>query len=325
MTVKEAILRSLSELKKPVTSMEVYDYITTNKYYDFNHETADRTVSSRLGEFIAKGDIRVKRTKGENGRYLYYRTENENSINIDIISQPKPKTTKKAKSKTYQERDLHKLLSSYLKSTDIFSKTILHEKSKNSKDKYQKWVHPDMIGIKFINLKREASQSLLKVANNESHFKFSSYELKKEIRNDYELKEYYFQAVSNSSWSNFGYLVALEIDDSLNEEMERLNQSFGIGIIELKSNPYESKLLYPSKFRELDFKTIDKLCNINEEFEEFIQKVENLLTADNKYIKATKEDFRRFCDPYFQNDSEIEKYCKDKNIPYNDDGENLTD
>ena len=65
-------------------------------------------------------------------------------------------------------------------------------------------------------------------------------EIKKEINTDYELKKSYFQAVSNSSWANYGYLVALEISDNLKDEMERLNQSFGIGIIELKSNPYES-------------------------------------------------------------------------------------
>lgn len=30
-------------------------------------------------------------------------------------------------------------------------KTILHEESKNSKDDHQKWIHPDMIGIEFLN------------------------------------------------------------------------------------------------------------------------------------------------------------------------------
>jgi hypothetical protein len=57
--------------------------------------------------------------------------------------------------------------------------------------------------------------------------------------------------------------------------MERLNQSFGIGIIKLKPNPYESKILYQSKYKELDFKTLDKLCKINKYFEEFIEQTEN--------------------------------------------------
>ena len=59
-----------------------------------------------------------------------------------------------------------------------------------------------------------------------------SYEIKKEINTDYELKKSYFQAVSNSSWANYGYLVAFEISDNLKDEMERLNQSFGIGTMD---------------------------------------------------------------------------------------------
>jgi hypothetical protein len=39
--------------------------------------------------------------------------------------------------------------------------------------------------------------------------KLTSYEIKKEIKTDSELKEYYFQAVSNSSWANYGYFYFL--------------------------------------------------------------------------------------------------------------------
>ena len=34
--------------------------------------------------------------------------------------------------------------------------------------------------------------------------------------------------------------------DNLLEEMSRLNQSFGIGIIELNANPFQSKILFPA-------------------------------------------------------------------------------
>ena len=127
-----------------------------------------------------------------------------------------------------------------------------------------------MIGINFLNLSSRVNQNFLKLLDKIDTFKIISYELKKEINTDYELKEAYFQAVSNSSWANYGYLVAFEISDNLMDEIERLNQSFGIGVIELNANPYQSKILYPSKLKNLDFKTIDKLCNINKEFETFI-------------------------------------------------------
>jgi hypothetical protein len=97
--------------------------------------------------------------------------------------------------------------------------------------------------------------------------------------------------------------------------MERLNQSFGIGIIKLKPNPYESKILYQSKYKELDFKTLDKLCKINKYFEEFIEQTEKLLTANERYAPSTEKELDEFCDDYFKTDSEIGKYCKEKNIP----------
>lgn len=122
--------------------------------------------------------------------------------------------------------------------------------------------------------------------------------------------------MSNSTWANFGYLVAFEISDSLREEMERLNQSFGIGIIVLKGNPYKSQVLFQPKYRDLDFTTIDKLCKINKDFEKFIEQVEKLLTAEERYYKSTEKELDEFCDKYFApNSSDFEKYCKEKSIP----------
>jgi hypothetical protein len=207
------------------------------------------------------------------------------------------------------------LLSTFLKSTDVFPKTIFHESSKNSKDNHQKWIHPDMVGIKFLKLQTKVTQNFLNVVNRTDTFKISSYELKREINTDYELKKTFFQAVSNSSWANYGYLVAFEISDSLKDEMERLNQSFGIGVIELNPNPFESKILLQAKYKELDFKTIDKLSKINPDFEKFIEQTEKLLTADEKYIQSTEKELDEFCDKYFKSETESEKYCKEKHIP----------
>ena len=97
--------------------------------------------------------------------------------------------------------------------------------------------------------------------------------------------------------------------------MERLNQSFGIGIIELNANPYQSKVLFPAKYRELDFKTIDKLCKINKDFEKFIEQTEKLMTAEERYYKSTEKELDEFCDNYFANDTEVEQYCKERHIP----------
>lgn len=59
----------------------------------------------------------------------------------------------------------------------------------------------------------------------------------KKTLNFTNLREYYFQAVSNSSWANEGYIVALDIDedDSFLAELKRLNNAFGIGVIKLNA------------------------------------------------------------------------------------------
>jgi len=318
MTLKEAVLKSLEDIKDITNYLAVYNHIAEKKYYDFGGaKTPGSTISAALGDFIRNGDTRVKRIKQEGGTYSYYLTINEPHIPIEILSGTTEtlltKVVKVDKNKTYDERDLHKLLSSYLKNTSIYSKTIFHEQS-NGKDNNQIWTHPDMVGIKFLNLQTKASQNFLKSINRVDTFKLSSYELKREINSDSELKKAFFQAVSNSSWANYGYLVAFEFSDSLTEEMERLNQSFGIGIIELNANPYQSRILFPPKYRDLDFKTIDKLCKINKEFDKFIEQTEKLMTAEERYYKSTEKELNEFCDEYFANDSEVEKYCKDKHI-----------
>jgi len=316
MTIKEAILKSLEDLIFPQSYIEITDYILKKGYSKFAGETPHSTVSALCGDFIRNGDTRVRRIK-EKGAYFYYLAKNEHIIdadNFESFQDTSITKSKKIDNKTFPERDLHKLLSSYLKSLGVYSKTVFHEQS-NNKDNNQIWTHPDMIGIRFLNLQNKVSQNFLKVIKQVDTFKLNSYELKKELNSDSELKKAFFQAVSNSSWANYGYLVAFEISDSLIEEMERLNQSFGIGIIELNANPYQSKVLFQAKHRELDFKTIDKLCKLNKEFEKFIEQTEKLMTAEERYYKATEKELDEFCDDYFANDTEIVKYCKDKNIP----------
>lgn len=311
MTIKESILKCLEDTKSMLTTTEIYEHIVKKGYYEFGAKKPAHVIYSEIRDLRIKGDTRIKRIKFSGKNYKYYLKKLESEINIDKVELSITKTPTK---NDFKERDLHILLATYLKNSNTYCKTIFHEQSKNSKDSHQKWVHPDTIGIQFTSLKSKINQVFLKAINRLESFRISSYEIKKEINSDYELKKHYFQAVSNSSWANYGYLVAFEISDTLFEEMERLNQSFGIGVIQLAANPYESKILYHAKYKDLDFKTIDKLCRINNEFEKFIEQVELLLTADEKYVKASEKELNSYCDKYFVTDTEIEQYCNENKI-----------
>lgn len=318
MTIKEAILQSLEDTKGVSNYLDIYNHIIKKNYYTFNKDakTPESRVSALLGDFIRNGDTRVKRIKKDGGTFSYYLSKYEEAIWLDKLNQIAIADKKNNPINSYEERDLHPLLSTFLKSMDVYSKTIFHEKSLNSKDNHQKWIHPDMVGISFANFKIPTTKALIKAINRVDSFKIYSYELKKEINSDYELKQAFFQTVSNSSWANFSCLVAFEISDNLRDEIERLCQSFGVGVIELKANPYESKTLFAPCYKELDFKTIDKLSNTNKDFATFIEFAEKILTASEKYEDATHKELKEFCDKYLKDDAEIDAYRKKKNILY---------
>lgn len=218
------------------------------------------------------------------------------------------------KPETYKERSLHRLLSNYLLAQNILSKTIFHESS-NKSDQSQKWVHPDMVGVAFNEFQDPATRSLLKAAETKEYIDLYSYELKRTIDNDHQLKEFFFQALSNSSWANYGYLVALEISEDLMEEMARLNRSFGIGVIKLSSYKDDTQVLFPARKNELDYYTIDKLCRINKDFKSFIVKTTKVINSQTDVLEEVKKGLLDFCDKGFSSDDEILKYCNENHIP----------
>lgn len=215
----------------------------------------------------------------------------------------------------FHERHLHKLFCHYLNTQGVAAKTIFHEKS-TAKDAAQKWVHPDIVGVSFTDFHKQETTQLMKAAEPKKSVTIISYELKRRIASDYDLKQCFFQALSNSNWANQGYLVAFEIDESIYEEMKRLNDSFGIGVILLQPMPEDTKVLLPAKEHELDYNTIDKLANINSDFCTFINKLSKVMLASKDYAADAKASFMKICDEVFNNDEEIEKYCKDNNIPF---------
>ena len=219
-----------------------------------------------------------------------------------------------AQVKVFDERSLHKLFCSYLRTRNIYAKTIFHERSSNKFDNAQKWVHPDIVGVQFEECKNDSTLALLKASEPKETVHIYSYELKKKIDTDYALKQCYFQALSNSSWANFGYLVAFDINENLSEEMERLNNAFGIGIILMQAN--DSKILYPAKEKALDYRTIEKLSTLNPDFCSFVSKLTKVLNASKDYTSDARLSFEKVCDKIFESDDELESYCKEHSIPF---------
>ena len=190
----------------------------------------------------------------------------------------------------FHERDLHPLFVRFAKDYfDVYSKTIYHEKSKKGRGGEDKWNYPDIVGVHFPFNDYSEKETLDLTQNlNCRDFKIYSFELK--ISLDFSnLKESYFQAVSNSSFANEGYLVVFEeLDSEVLNELRRLHQSFGIGLIKLEVEFTESQVLLPSAQRNLDFKTIDMLVNKNPDFKEFIDTINGDIQTNDKRRIATQ-------------------------------------
>jgi hypothetical protein len=328
MNMTDAILKCLEEFDVPTTAKDLYEYAVKKGYLnlpDFG-KTPEATLQSRLGDFIRNNDTRVKRIKNQEKVYCYYLASREELIKFQNEEQAISEIAavkKEKKTKDFTERSLHKLFVSFLKNGNIYSKTIFHEKS-NSSERSQIWTHPDIVGVKFLELEKTA-KNFLKAVNVIDLLNIYSYELKIEIRNDTDLKEKYFQAVSNSSWANYGYLVAIDIEDYLLEELGRLNKAFGIGFIKLSARkPFESKVIFEAKHKNLDFSTINKLCKQNSDFSLFLDETRKIVEVSAENLDALMKNFERdICDEYFgiTQGGDIEKYCNENNIPIEDDEE----
>ena len=175
------------------------------------------------------------------------------------------------------ESDLYPLLSQYLWSElRVYSKRIDEKKSSNRQGPSgNKWLYPDTVGLE--DLTSDWHQEIKGVVNEyaDRKTKLWSFEVKI-LLNRSNVREAFFQAVSNSSWANFGYLVAARVEgaDTV-KELRMLYSLHGIGLIQIDTeNPAESQILFPARERlEVDWDTCNRLTQLNKDFLQFVKLV----------------------------------------------------
>jgi len=272
----------LKEAARPLTVAEIWDRSQQNGL-------SERTsVHGKYPKATLNTSLSNDAAKGESSRFV--RIEESPANRFDLSIRPHktsgkeiPKQHEFVDSSSYEEAQLHPLLAWFVLNSSEFhggkkihTRTIDHSKTRGVARGFHQWMHPDMVGVYFPfgDLRNEVVDLSQEFKLNPG-FQLFSFELKKSIdRNNY--REYFFQAVSNSSWANEGYLVASKISDhqELRRELERLSNAFGIGIIELDtSNADNSRVLFNARTRkELDWDTINKLHD-NESFKSFTQQL----------------------------------------------------
>ena len=177
----------------------------------------------------------------------------------------------------FSEHDLYPILIDYLKTElNLYCQRIDEKRSKNSRGiGGNQWLHPDIVAMQPVDKEwNELIRSCVKQGAGQS-VRLWSFEVKKELTGSNARKSF-FQAVSNSSWANEGYLVATSISDSsVEQELRMLSALHGIGVILLNpENPSESEMMLPAKSRaEVDWQSVNRILVENADFKDYIELV----------------------------------------------------
>ncbi|RVY32475.1 COG2958 family protein [Helicobacter pylori] len=283
----EIIQSVLEAIKEPIKVTEIYDKAKElfekgeiENMFDCGGETPHQSVSSLIYTALNKGEeLPFFKVQEKPVLIALKGAAKEPVLNIEKISAPK--------------RDLHPFLTYMVINNEnlkCYTKTIFHEESLKSSKGMDRWLYPDMVGVRFLHAEL-SNENLIAFSKKFDTLpvKLVSFELKKEISVN-NCRECYFQAISNSS--NEGYLVGRHIDTrnpQLMDLLKRLHASFGIGVIDLRTDEDKSAILLNAKYKEkIDYTVASELSDKNPKFSGFLKSV---VDYDPNHQHRYKDEF----------------------------------
>ena len=225
---------------------------------------------------LEKKHPELKTTEGRPRKYYWSNQSDEDEV-TNAEMEPTNNSTAEPTKSGYSERSLYPILSQYLESElKVYGKRIDERRSSNTRGRGgNHWLYPDLVGMEDLSKdwNSEIKQIVKQYADHKT--KLWSFEIKKLV-NLSNIREVFFQAVSNSSWANYGYLVAAEfVGDKTLQELRMLASLHGIGVIKLDiENPTESQILIPAKEKQnVDWDTANRIAQQNKDFRDYIKLV----------------------------------------------------
>ncbi|GAA9459531.1 COG2958 family protein [Helicobacter pylori] len=291
----EIIQSVLEVIKEPIKVTEIYHKAKElfekgeiESMFDYGGNTPDQSVSAVIYTALKKGEeLPFLKAREKPTLIALKSTAKELGLNAEKPSAPGVKIA--------HERDLHPFLT-YMainnENLKCYTKTIFHEESSKSPKGTDRWLYPDMVGVRFLHAEL-SNKNLIAFSKQFDTLpvKLVSFELKKEI-SVHNCRECYFQAISNSSWANEGYLVGHHINthnSQLMDLLKRLHASFGIGVIDLRTDEDKSAILLNAKYKEkIDYTVASELSDKNEKFSGFLKSV---VDYDPNYQHRYKDEF----------------------------------
>lgn len=254
--------------------------------------TSPRPISSeKARELVYKSviDTLSKKSKANGIPQLHHTSDRpmlfywqEGSGNVSVPRSPEVSTSREIP----LEEALYEPLRQYLRTKhNVYANRIDERKGSNSKGKGgNHWLFPDIAGFRPISEEWSNRQKEIMKLVGGSQIEFWSIEVKRELgmRN---LRESYFQAVSNSSWANLGYLAAPFRSgrgrNEMLEELQMLSDLHGVGFLRLDFAPegtLSGEIMLPARRKEnADWTSLNRLTKENDGLMDLIVKVETYL------------------------------------------------
>lgn len=227
---------------------------------------------------IQKKEPRIRTTEGRPRRY-YYAAQ----ADYDEVLRPAHEASAASGEATpakaaLSEHDLYPLLCGYLHAEfGLYPKRIDEKRASNRRGPNgNRWLFPDLAALEDLGRDWHADIRDCVREVGDARCRLWSFEVKLKL-NRSNVREAWFQAVSNSSWANHGYLVAAEVEDAdTMKELRLLAAAHGIGLIVLDiEDPTEgSEIRIPARERaDVDWDACNRLAEENADFRDFIRQV----------------------------------------------------
>src|SRR5690554_6180020 len=188
----------------------------------------------------------------------------------------------------YSEHELYPLLIEFLhKELKLYCQRIDEKTSRNSHGSGgNHWLHPDIVALEPLDQHWDAVVKDCVRHGNDSAIRLWSFEVKKQLTKS-NVRQYFFQAVSNSTWANFGYLVATGLNNDVENELQMLASLHGIGVLILNTESlFDSQILIPARERSaIDWQSVNRIVSENADFHRFIEQV-GIYSQTGRLVKS---------------------------------------
>ncbi len=244
-------------------------------------------ISSNRPE-IQKKEPAIRTTEGRPRLYYYAVDAKYDKIlrPVDLATFVGDHSSKNKAIEKITEHDLYPLLCRYLHAEfGLYPKRIDEKRASNRNGpKGNIWLFPDIVAME--DLGAEWHKDIRDCVRHygDPRCRLWSFEVKLKL-NRSNVREAWFQTVSNSSWSNQGYLVTAEVEgaDTM-KELRLLAAAHGIGLIVLDvEDPTEgSEIRIPARERgDVDWDACNRLAEENADFRDYIRAVRQFHQTDD--------------------------------------------